>query len=132
MDQSSFLVFAINTAKTAGKILLNHFGKISTNKKKSTEIGNLNTSRDWGWAPDFVRAYSKIIKHKQPTDFVICSDNNHSLKYIINYVFSKLDLDYKKYVKISKNFIRENDIIRSAGDNSKIISTLNFHSLLFR
>jgi len=100
--------------------------KIKKNKKKSMEIGNLNISRDWGWAPDFVRAYSKIIKHKQPTDFVICSDNNHSLKYIINYVFSKLDLDYKKYVKISKNFIRENDIIRSAGDNSKIISTLNW------
>ena len=59
MDQSSFLVFAINTAKTAGKILLNHFGKISSFKQKSTDI-DLVTVAD-------TESESFIIKEIQST-----------------------------------------------------------------
>ncbi len=99
---------------------------INQNKSNILELGNLDIIRDWGWAPDFVKAYIKIINNKKPEDFIICAKNSYSLRYIVKYIFNYFNLNYKKYVKISKNNIRESDIIRSAGNNDKIKKELNW------
>ncbi len=99
---------------------------IKKNKQVSFKVGNINIIRDWGWAPDFVKGYKKIIDYDIPDDFIICSKNLASLEDIIKYVFKKFNLDYKKYIEISQNNIRKNDILRSAGSNSKILKKLKW------
>ncbi len=103
---------------------------IKKNKQLSFKVGNINIIRDWGWAPDFVKGYKKIVDYDVPDDFIICSKNVASLEYIIKYVFKKFNLDYKKYIKISKNKMRKNDISRSAGSNSKILKKLKWEHKL--
>ena len=70
--------------------------------------------------------FKKIIDYDIPDDFIICSKNLASLEDIIKYVFKKFNLDYKKYIEISQNNIRKNDILRSAGSNSKIFKKLKW------
>ena len=60
-------------------------------------LGNMDSFRDWGHSKDYVRAMHMIINHDIPDDFVVATGETHS-REMTDYVFSKLGMDYKKYV----------------------------------
>ena len=68
---------------------------IKHNKQKKLFIGNLYAKRDWGHAEDYVNAMWKIIQHKQPDDFVICTGKQYTIKQFINMVAKELDMKIK-------------------------------------
>ena len=94
--------------------------KISSDKSLRLTIGNIEIIRDWGWAEEYVKAIHIITEAKQPLDQIICTGQAYSLKFFIEKVFSKFDLDWQKYIQIDKRLFRPSDILRSCGDPTKL------------
>ena len=92
--------------------------KISSNlamilrkRLKKINLGNINAKRDWGHAKDYVYAMWKMLQLKKPHDFVIGTGKTHSVKDFLQVAFNSVNLDYRKYIKIDKSFMRPNDKI---------------------
>jgi GDPmannose 4,6-dehydratase len=90
------------------------------------ELGNMDSFRDWGHSKDYVRAMHLIINHHTPDDFVVSTGQTHSVREMTEYVFSKLELDYKKYVTQNPIFLRAEELPYLKGDCSKLRSTFNW------
>ena len=80
--------------------------EIYLGKRKYIELGDINIKIDWGYAKDYVEAAWKIAQQKKPDFFVIGSGKSYTVKEFCKRVFKYLNLDYKKYLKINKKFLR--------------------------
>jgi len=89
-------------------------------------LGNLDALRDWGHAQDYAEAMYKIVMADQPDDYVISTGEMHSVKEFVEIVFSKLGLDWEKYVKIDEKYFRPTEVDALCGDSSKIKSKLDW------
>jgi GDPmannose 4,6-dehydratase len=94
------------------------------NKKKNIklELGNINVSRDWGWAPEHVKFIYKILKLKSAHNFIIGTGKTTRLKKLISIVFRRYKLNTNDNIKINKNFIRLNDIKENYSNPAKLKS----------
>jgi GDPmannose 4,6-dehydratase len=102
---------------------------ISLGKIKSITLGNLEVSRDWGWAPDYCSGMIKIVSHEQPDDFVLSSGVSHSLKDFLGKAFAVVGIDnWEKYVKIDQNLFRPADVVALIGDSTKARESLNWQT----
>lgn len=94
--------------------------KIKLGLSNSLSLGNLDATRDWGHAKDYVRAMWEILQLDSPDDFVCATGISHSVKDLCDYVFGKLDLDWIKYVKTDQKFLRPEELNNLKGDPSKL------------
>ncbi len=78
-------------------------------KLKKITLGNINSKRDWGHAKDYVYAMWRMLQINKPDDFVIGTGKTHSVKDFIKIAFKRVNLDYKKFIKIDKKLFRPND-----------------------
>ncbi len=81
-------------------------------------LGNLDAKRDWGYAGDYVEAIYLMLQQDEPDNYVLSSDENHSVREFVEIAFGHLDLDYKKYVKIDQRFVRPAEVDILLGDSS--------------
>ena len=100
--------------KEAVKIKLGLSGKLA--------LGNLDATRDWGHAKDYVEAMWLILQQESPEDYVCSTGVSHSVKYLVEYVFGKLDLDWKDHVVQDEKFLRPEELDDLKGDSSKLRS----------
>ena len=100
--------------------------KIKAGQLDKLQLGNLDISRDWGWAPEYVEAMWLMMQLDQPDDFVIATGRKESLKYFVAKSFEYFDLDWQKYVEIEPSFFRPNEIVSSVGNPEKAIKTLGW------
>jgi GDPmannose 4,6-dehydratase len=85
------------------------------------EIGNLNSTRDWGWAPDYVKAMRLIMGAKEPGDFVVASGVGRKTSELIQSALFSIGItNWLDYVSIDKGYSRPNDPAQSIGDAAKI------------
>ncbi len=89
-------------------------------------LGNMDSYRDWGHSKDYVRAMHMILNHETPDDFVVSTMTTHSVREMVEYVFGKLDLDYKKYVSQDEKFLRAEELKYLKGDSTKIRTVLGW------
>lgn len=82
-------------------------------------LGNLEAKRDWGYAGDYVKAMWLMLQHDSPDDFVISTGETHSVQELVEIAFSRLDLDYTKYITVDKQFMRPAEVDLLIGDSSK-------------
>jgi GDPmannose 4,6-dehydratase len=94
--------------------------KIKLGLSNELKLGNLEATRDWGHAKDYVEAMWLILQQDQSDDFVCSTGVSHSVKELCNYVFSKLDLDYTKYVTSDEKFLRPEELNDLKGDSTKL------------
>ncbi len=94
--------------------------KISKGLENTLPMGNLTASRDWGHAKDYVKAMWMILQHKTPGDYVCATGTTHSVKYLCEYVFNKLGLNYKDYVTKDPRFYRPEETKHLKGDCTKL------------
>ena len=85
-------------------------------------LGNLDATRDWGHAKDYVEAMWLIVQRESPEDYVCSTGVSHSVKDLVEYVFSKLDLDWKDYVVQDEKFLRPEELDDLKGDSRKLRS----------
>lgn len=80
--------------------------EIASSERKELYLGNLEAKRDWGYAPDYVRAMWMMLQHERPDDFVIGTGEVHTVQEFVEEAFSLVGLDWAKYVKISRDLYR--------------------------
>lgn len=102
--------------------------RISQGSKEKLLLGNIEISRDWGWAPEYVEAMWLMLQNKKAEDFIICTGETNSLETFVRLAFEQFKLDYKDHLLINKDFIRPNEILVSQGDPSKAFEKLGWRA----
>ena len=95
--------------------------KIKLGLSNELKLGNLDATRDWGHAKDYVRAMWEILQLDKSDDFICATGISHSVKELCDYVFSSLDLDYREYVTQDEKFLRPEELHNLKGDSSKLV-----------
>lgn len=94
--------------------------KIKYGISSELRLGNLDATRDWGHAKDYVEAMWLILQEENPDDFVCSTGISHSVKELCEYTFSKLGLNYQDWVKLDEKFLRPEELHDLKGDSSKL------------
>jgi len=92
--------------------------QIKKGMKSKLALGNLNATRDWGHAKDYVEAMWLILQQDKPNDYVCATGQSHSVRDLCEYVFTKLDMDYKDYVIIDPKYYRAEELHDLKGDST--------------
>jgi len=100
--------------------------RIKLGLQKKLYLGNLDAKRDWGYAPDYVKAMWLMLQQAEPDDFVIATGESHSVREFVDEVFGYLDLDAGKYVEVDSNYFRPSEVDYLQGDASKASRLLNW------
>ena len=100
--------------------------KIKLGLSNELKLGNLNASRDWGHAKDYVYAMWLILQDKKADDYVCATSISHTVLDLVKYVFSALELDWEKYIKEDQKYIRPEELENLKGDNTKLITNLGW------
>ena len=95
--------------------------KIKLGLSNELKLGNLDATRDWGHAKDYVYAMWLILQQDKPDDFVCSTGISHSVQQLCEYVFGKLGLDWNQYVKQDEKFLRPEVLHDLKGDCSKLV-----------
>jgi GDPmannose 4,6-dehydratase len=82
-------------------------------------LGNLDAKRDWGFAGDYVEAMWMMLQAKTPEDYVIATGETHTVKEMLELAFDRLQLDWKKHVKIDEKYYRPTEVDLLIGDAGK-------------
>ena len=94
--------------------------EIVRGKRDSLILGNIEISRDWGWAPDYVDGMISILEHDSPDDFILATGESHTLKEFVATAFQSVGIeDWGKYLKIDSALVRPADVISVVGNSSK-------------
>jgi len=94
--------------------------KIKLGLSKKLALGNLDATRDWGHAKDYVEAMWMILQLENPDDYVCATGISHSVKELCEYVFGKLELSYQDYVVMDEKFLRPEELNDLKGDPTKL------------
>ena len=97
----------------------NSVAKIALGIEKELKLGNLEAKRDWGYAPNYVESMWLMLQQKEPDDYVIATNEAHSVKEFAEKAFDVIGLDQQEYVKTDKRFLRPLDVNFLQGDYSK-------------
>ena len=100
--------------------------KIKKGLQEKLALGNMDAFRDWGHSKDYVRAMHMIINHTEPDDFVCATGVTNSVRDMCDYVFSRLDLNYKDFVIQDKRFLRPEELKYLRGDSTKLRTTFGW------
>jgi GDPmannose 4,6-dehydratase len=95
--------------------------KIFYGQSTELRLGNLEATRDWGHAKDYVEAMWRILQLEEADDFVCATGTSHSVRQLCEYVFNKLELNYEDYVKLDMKFLRPEELTDLKGDPSKLM-----------
>lgn len=82
-------------------------------------LGNMEVSRDWGYAPDYVRAASLMLSRPAPQDYVICTGEQNSLRNLVELTFEMLGLDYRKHVTLDPGLVRPSEPLAIQGSSAR-------------
>jgi GDPmannose 4,6-dehydratase len=110
--------------------------KIKFGLSNKLSLGNLDATRDWGHAKDYVEAMWMILQLESPNDYVCSTGTSHTVKELCEYVFTKLNLSYKDYVVVDEKFLRPEELNDLKGDSKKLKNhtgwepTYTFESML--
>lgn len=106
--------------------ITNAVAKIHLGLETELHLGNLDSKRDWGFAPEYVECMWLMLQQDKPDDYVIATDETHSVRELVEYAFATVGLDWKKYVKVDEKLIRPVDVNYLKGDYSKARKVLNW------
>jgi GDPmannose 4,6-dehydratase len=90
------------------------------------EMGNMDSSRDWGHSKDYVKAMHLILNHDKPDDFVVSTMETHTVRDMVNHVFKTLELDVNQYVTQNPKLLRPEELNLLKGDSTKARTTLGW------
>lgn len=96
-----------------------HAAMIKHGIANELRLGNLDAKRDWGFAGDYVEAMWLMLQQDKPDDFVIATNETHTVQEFVELAFARADLDWKKYVKIDERFMRPAEVDLLIGSSEK-------------
>jgi len=106
--------------------ITSHAAKIKLGLAKEIRLGNLDASRDWGHAKDYVRAMWLMLEKERPDEFVVASGQSHTVRQFLEAAFKRLNLDPYQYLVVDQNLVRPADVDRLVGDATKARTVLGW------
>ena len=100
--------------------------KIKMGLEHKLILGNLEARRDWGYAPDYVRAMWAMMQQDIPDDYIVATGKTHSVQDFVKITFKMLNLNYKDYVVTDQKFYRAAEEVPLSGDSRKIRARLGW------
>ena len=101
-------------------------GRIVLDLQTKVTLGNLEASRDWGFAGDYVLGMWMMMQHDTPEDWVIATGETHTVADFAKAAFEVVNLNFEEYVQTSEKYLRPNEVDYLLGDPSKAKQKLNW------
>ena len=101
-------------------------GRIHLGIQAKLTLGNLDASRDWGFAGDYVEGMWKMLQHETPDDWVLATGESHTVKEFLKIAFDLVGLNWEDYVLTSERYLRPNEVDYLLGDYSKAKKGINW------
>jgi GDPmannose 4,6-dehydratase len=93
--------------------------RIKLGLQDELHLGNLEARRDWGFAPDYVRAMYLMLQQDHPDDYVVATGETHSVREFCQVAFDHVGLDWEKHVVVDPKFYRPAEVDLLVGDPGK-------------
>jgi GDPmannose 4,6-dehydratase len=100
--------------------------RISLGFQRELRLGNLDARRDWGFAGDYVDAMWRVLQQPSPDDYVIGTGETHSVRELCELAFSRVGLDWRKYVVQDERFMRPAEVDVLVADSTKARTRLGW------
>ena len=99
-------------------------------------LGNLETVRDWGYAPEYAALSIALLELGQPDDFVVATGVGHTVRELVSEAFRLVDLDWEQYVRVDATLVRRSEQVPIVGNSAKlrramgVAPKVDFHTTL--
>jgi GDPmannose 4,6-dehydratase len=93
--------------------------KIVTGETNRLYLGNLDAKRDWGFSGDYVEAMWRILQHDTPDDFVVATEQTHTVREFLAETFALVGLDWEDFVEVEDRYKRPAEVPALLGDSTK-------------
>lgn len=100
--------------------------RILVGKQNKLYLGNLDSKRDWGYAKDYVQAMWLMLQQEKPDDYVIATNETHSIKEFLHLAFTYANLNWEDYVEFDQRYLRPAEVELLIGDSTKARTKLNW------
>ena len=100
--------------------------RIKRGLQDKLHLGNLDALRDWGYAPEYVRAMWLMLQQTSPDDYVIATGSMHSVREFAHYAFECAGLESRDFIVVDKILFRESENVPLCGDSSKAFAKLGW------
>ncbi len=100
--------------------------RIKKGLEKELYLGNLDAKRDWGYAPEYVEGMWRILQADSPGDYVLATNETHTVREFVEEAFSYVDLDWKEFVKYDARYERPAEVDLLIGNPAKAWNELGW------
>jgi GDPmannose 4,6-dehydratase len=98
--------------------------EIAAGRSDHLSLGNLETVRDWGYAPEYAALSIALLDAGAPDDFVIATGVGHTVRDLVSQAFALAGLEWEKYVRVDTTLVRSSEHVPILGDSSKLRRTI--------
>lgn len=102
--------------------------EIAAGRQETLVLGNLDTQRDWGYAPEYVEAMWRMLQADEPRDLVLATGRLTSLDTFLKHAFAEANLDWRKHVRVDPRFVRPTEPAKLFGDPSEAKSLIDWQA----
>ena len=102
--------------------------RIDAGLQKDLHLGNLDARRDWGYAPEFVHGAWMMLQVDDPDDYVLATEETHTVREWCDRAFARVGLDWQKYVVVDEKFMRPAEVDILLGDATKARTRLGWRA----
>jgi GDPmannose 4,6-dehydratase len=102
--------------------------EIASGQRDDLQLGNLQISRDWGYAPEYVDAMWRMLQLDTPTDLVIATGEAHTLEEFTSAAFAHFDLDWRQHVRVDPSLFRPSELTYNRGNAFKAAETIGWQA----
>jgi GDPmannose 4,6-dehydratase len=93
--------------------------RIKAGLQEKLFLGNLESKRDWGYAPEYVEAMWRMLQQDKPDDYVVATGETHTVQEFLEVAFTRAGLDPTKHVSFAERYLRPAEVDLLIGDASK-------------
>ncbi len=104
---------------------------IAAGKQDRLYLGNLDSRRDWGYAPEYVEAMVKMVEQDKANDYVIGTGEAHSVREFLTEAFGYLNMEWQKYVQIDPRYFRPTEVDYLLSDPGRARKELNWEPKVY-
>jgi GDPmannose 4,6-dehydratase len=100
--------------------------RIAAGEQSELWMGNLDSVRDWGYAPEYVEAMWRMLQQDEPRDYVVATGTAYTVKDFLQFSFERVGLEWKKYVRFDERYLRPTEVDSLIGDASQAAEHLGW------
>ncbi|MEA3186930.1 MAG: GDPmannose 4,6-dehydratase [Chthoniobacter sp.] len=100
--------------------------RIKRGKQKDLYLGNLDAKRDWGYAKEYVEGMWRMLQQDEPQDYVLATNETHTVREFVEAAFARADLDWQEFVKYDARYERPAEVDLLIGDPAKAKANLGW------